>query len=99
MEKLLNIKEAADFIGLSVPGVYGLTHKRQIPYLSLSARCIRFSRTALEQWLESKVVEVGSNKPTTSTPGQHRSPGRPRKYPVNPRIAEIVENAKREVMG
>jgi len=52
-DRLLTIVEAARFLGLSVGGTYHLVSQRRIPVVRLSSRCIRFSRVALQDWIES----------------------------------------------
>ena len=51
-DKFLNIKEAADFIGLSVPTVYGLVHRLDIPHMKRNKR-LYFSKQALTEWITS----------------------------------------------
>lgn len=99
MEKLLTIDEVADLLGLSVPGIYGLSHKHLIPCVRVSARCLRFKAAEIAAWLESKSSPVTQTQPQprTARPGK-RSPGRPRKNSVASNyINTIVESAKREV--
>jgi excisionase family DNA binding protein len=50
-DRLLNIVDAAKFLGLSVGGLYHLVSQHRVPVIRISARCIRFSRGALLKWL------------------------------------------------
>lgn len=52
-DRLLRIDEAASMLGLSVGGTYHLVSQHRIPVVRISARCIRFSRRALLEWIES----------------------------------------------
>jgi excisionase family DNA binding protein len=38
-DKLLTVAETADFLRLSVPTVYGLIHKKQLPMMKRAKRC------------------------------------------------------------
>jgi excisionase family DNA binding protein len=48
---LLTIVEAAEFLHLSVGGLYHLVSQRRVPVVRISSRCIRFSRLDLEKWI------------------------------------------------
>ena len=52
-DRLLRIDEAARLLGLSVGGLYHLVSQSRIPVVRISSRCIRFSRRALSEWIES----------------------------------------------
>ena len=38
-EEFLTVKETAEFLSLSVPTIYGLIHKGEIPVMKRSTRC------------------------------------------------------------
>lgn len=98
MEKLLTIEDVANLTGLSVPGIYGLSHKHLIPVVRISSRCIRFRASDIASWLESKSTPVNA---VTEARKEHvfkKRPGRPRKNSVaNNYVNSIVESAKKEV--
>jgi excisionase family DNA binding protein len=51
---LLTAAEAAQLLRLKNVGtIYHLVSQKRIPVVKLSARCIRFSRNALLNWVES----------------------------------------------
>lgn len=50
-EELLTVPAAAKFLSLSVPTIYGLIHRRQIPVMKRSKRCY-FSKTELLSYLK-----------------------------------------------
>jgi excisionase family DNA binding protein len=52
-DRLLGIDEAAELLGLSKGGLYHLVSARRIDVVRISSRCIRFSRRALREWIES----------------------------------------------
>lgn len=51
-DSLLTILEAAGFLRLQVPTLYGLVHKSQIPYMKKSKR-LYFSKDELTAWLKA----------------------------------------------
>jgi excisionase family DNA binding protein len=53
-DRLLTVVEAARLLNLSVGGLYHKVSARQIKVVKLSARCIRFRRQDLLEWIESK---------------------------------------------
>jgi len=50
--RLLTIKEVSDLTGLAVGTIYHFVSELRIPVVRFSSRCIRFHRSALEQWFE-----------------------------------------------
>ena len=50
-EELLTVQGAAKFLSLSVPTIYGLIHKGEIPEMKRSKRCY-FSKTELINYLK-----------------------------------------------
>lgn len=49
-DRLLTIGEVAKITGLAVGSVYHLVSQRRIPFVRISARCIRFRVSAIFQW-------------------------------------------------
>jgi excisionase family DNA binding protein len=52
-DRLLRVDEAARLLGLSTGGLYHLVSQSRVPVVKISSRCIRFSRRALAEWIES----------------------------------------------
>ena len=50
----MNAQQAADFVGLACKTIRKLTSERRIPYIKISARCVRYDRVQLEEWLRSR---------------------------------------------
>lgn len=67
-DRFLSIKEAAAFIGLSVPTVYGLVHRRAIPCMKRNKR-LYFSKQQLTDWIvegrKKTVSEIQSDAKTS----------------------------------
>jgi len=49
---LMTIEETAEFIHMAVPSVYGLVHRKQIPYIKRGQRLI-FEKKQIFEWLIS----------------------------------------------
>jgi excisionase family DNA binding protein len=52
-DRLLTVLEAAHFLNIAPGSLYHLISQRRIPVIRLSARCVRFSRPALMEWVAS----------------------------------------------
>lgn len=58
-KEFMNVREAAEFVGLSVHGIYSLTSQKRIPhYKPGGGRRVMFKRSELEQWIENFQVKV-----------------------------------------
>ena len=51
-DKLLTIREASEIIHLSVPTIYGLVQRREIP-VSKKGKRLYFTRQELTQWIKT----------------------------------------------
>lgn len=51
-KELLSIQEAAEFLQLSVPTLYTMNCKKQIPFTKVSGK-VYYRRSALISWLDS----------------------------------------------
>jgi excisionase family DNA binding protein len=47
-KEALDIKEAAEYTGFSVPGLYDLTYKKKVPFYKPSGKKIYFKRSELD---------------------------------------------------
>jgi excisionase family DNA binding protein len=63
MQRLLNIREVAEYTGLSVPTLYAMVSKRRIPYVKVG-RLTKFSPDSLERWLKQHTHEPISQRVT-----------------------------------
>jgi excisionase family DNA binding protein len=53
---LLTVEEIAHLTGFSVGTLYHWVSQKRIPVVRISPRCIRFLKSAIEQWIEGQVV-------------------------------------------
>ena len=56
-QKLLNIKEAANYLSLTVKAIYQLVHRKKIPVVRLG-RTLRFDIDILNQWIANNQNDV-----------------------------------------
>jgi excisionase family DNA binding protein len=52
-DRLLTVREAAHFLHIQPGSLYHFISARKIPVIRISSRCVRFSRRALLDWIES----------------------------------------------
>jgi excisionase family DNA binding protein len=52
-DELLNIEQAAKFLSLAIPTVYGLVHRMAIPYCKPTGRRLYFSKKELTKWVKT----------------------------------------------
>ena len=53
---LMKAEEVAEKLGLAVKTVRKMTSEGRIPFVRLSGRCVRYSRHALEAWIQQRSV-------------------------------------------
>ena len=56
-KRLLNVKEAAMFLGLKVATVYKKARLRELPYVKVG-RALRFDLEALQRFIEQHTIET-----------------------------------------
>ena len=61
--RLLNIKEVADYTGLSSDTLYTMVSQRRIPYVKLG-RLLKFDPRAIDAWItENSVMPMAGKRP------------------------------------
>jgi len=53
----MNAAEAAAFVGVAEKTIRKLTSEQRIPFIRISARCVRYDRQKLADWLASRTVQ------------------------------------------
>jgi excisionase family DNA binding protein len=61
VDRLWTVNEAAKYLNLTRDTIYQLVCHKRLPVIKLSARCIRFSKKALLEWVESRTQPVDFN--------------------------------------
>jgi len=54
-KRLLTIKEASEYLGISVKGLYHMVERRQIPFVKTGKR-LRFDKIDLDNWIEKHKI-------------------------------------------
>ncbi len=58
-KEILNVDEAAEFLGMTKGTLYHLTYKKKIPYYKPGGKLIRFYKSELIKWIEKgRVGEI-----------------------------------------
>ena len=60
-EKLLNAREAAQYLGLALGTLYHMVSEQRIPVIHLSVRCIRFRQSQIDRWLDELTRPANEN--------------------------------------
>ena len=55
---LMDVQQAADYLGLSVGTIYQWRSQHKIPYIKVG-RKLKFKKDQLDQWLADRTVQVG----------------------------------------
>ena len=95
LEKLMNIDEVAEYLGVTKTTIYSWTAQKKIPHIKLTRKLLKFREKDIMDWLAQKSVsadasEVGQRKRLYSRPSSNLS---------NDSIQRIIRNAKAEVLG
>ena len=53
-DRLLDVNEAAEYLGLTVGSLYHFVSEKRIPVVRISKRCIRFRMSDLLRWINEK---------------------------------------------
>jgi excisionase family DNA binding protein len=56
-DRLLNVAEVAQLLGLSKGTVYHHVSERRIPCVRLSARCLRFRESEMQEFIKKLATE------------------------------------------
>ena len=54
--KLLNITEMAEYLGITVGTLYAWVSQKRIPYIKLG-RLVKFDLRKIDKWLEEKTIK------------------------------------------
>jgi excisionase family DNA binding protein len=57
-DRLLNVDELAAYLGVSHQSLRHMVHRRQIPFIRLGERRIRFNLGDIDAWLNEQRVEA-----------------------------------------
>ena len=55
MQRLMSVKDAAAYTGLSPHTIYGMVSQRRIPYVKMG-RSVKFDEAMLQAWIKQHTV-------------------------------------------
>jgi len=55
---LLTVEELAELLSTSPQSIRHMIHRRQIPFIRLGARRVRFDQTEIRAWVDAQRVDV-----------------------------------------
>lgn len=95
MQKLMNVSEVAEYLGVEKSTIYSWTFKKFIPHLKISEKCIKFDVDQIQKWLSKK--QFNPAEPSVKEPvAVKRRKGRPKNATKS---TSLVEIAKKELQG
>ena len=54
-KRLLTIKEASEYLGITENALYCMVYRRQIPFVKIGKR-LRFDKIDLDKWIEKHTI-------------------------------------------
>jgi excisionase family DNA binding protein len=61
-DRLLNVREVAELLGLSAGTIYHLVSQRRIPCVRLGARCLRFRESEIQDFIKKLAASAPSDQ-------------------------------------
>ena len=95
MEKLLNVDEVAEILGVAKATIYCWTCQNKIPHIKLTKRLLKFRENEIIEWISQKSVRADVSP--AGTRSRHYS--RLSSNLSNDSIERIIRNAKNEVLN
>ena len=56
-DELLTYRDVATLLGVRLGTVYSMVARRQIPFVRIGRRLVRFSKRRTKEWLDARAVE------------------------------------------
>ncbi|MBI5641550.1 MAG: helix-turn-helix domain-containing protein [Nitrospirae bacterium] len=94
MEKLLDIDDVSEMLGVTKATIYAWTSQNKIPHVKLSRKLLKFRGDEIKAWIVAKSISTDTCRP----PEQFR---RPETFISDHEdfIERIISNAKQEVLN
>jgi excisionase family DNA binding protein len=96
MERLLDIRELSEMLGVTKATIYSWTSQNKIPHVKLSKRLLKFREKEIKNWIAEKSVIVNPACPTVRERAHDRTT-MPRQFGEDD-IESIVREAKEEAL-
>lgn len=62
MEKLLDIDEVTEILGVTRATIYSWTSRNKIPHIKLSKRLLKFREKELMDWIDRRAINADAGK-------------------------------------
>ena len=95
IEKLLNIDELSEWLGIEKSTIYAWTSKKHIPHIKLGKKALRFRLNEVLDWLSEKSVSPNPEAVNTIK-RQHRLPVK--SSPSYDSVERIIKGVKLDVL-
>ena len=95
MERLLDIREVSEMLGVKKATIYSWTSQNKIPHVKLSKRLLKFREKEIKDWITEKTFSVNSTR-LAGRRKTHTRSTTPRQFGAD-YIEGIIRNAKEEV--
>jgi excisionase family DNA binding protein len=97
MEKLMNIDDICEFLGVTKATIYSWTSQNKIPHIKLSKRLLKFREKDIIDWISKRSVNADTASFNQQDKHSHRS--RPSSNLREDSIERIIRNAKQEILN
>jgi excisionase family DNA binding protein len=96
MEKLLNVDELSEILGVTKATIYSWTSRNKIPHIKLSKRLLKFKKNDIEAWIAKRAVSADASFSVQGDKRRKRS--RTSLNLHDDFIERIIRNAKDEAL-
>jgi excisionase family DNA binding protein len=73
MDKLLDIGELSEILGVTKATIYSWTSQNKIPHIKLSKRLLKFREKEIIDWITAKSVTINSMSPAENKNKHYRN--------------------------
>lgn len=94
MEKLLDIDDVSEMLGVTKATIYSWTSQNKIPHIKLSKRLLKFRELDIMAWIAARSVSMDTCIPPERVQISKRSVSEPDDF-----IERIINTAKEEVLN
>ncbi|MBI5634949.1 MAG: helix-turn-helix domain-containing protein [Nitrospirae bacterium] len=96
MEKLLDIDDVSEMLGVTKATIYSWTSQNKIPHIKLSKRLLKFREREIMAWVAARTVSAST---VTAMKKRGRAGGTTYAGSREDYIEKIIENAKEAVLN
>jgi len=97
MEKLLDIDDVSEMLGVTKATIYSWTSQNKIPHIKLSKRLLKFREREIMAWVMARTVNTDTTCPTERE--GKRTPRRLSRPLCDDHIERLIRDAKEQVLN